>query len=68
VAERALTDFLHRFKSEKTFLGIAHRLATIRHCDKILYLEKGELAGFEAFDELKAQNANFRTLAALANL
>jgi ATP-binding cassette subfamily C protein len=68
VAERALTDFLLRFKSEKTFLGIAHRLTTIKHCDKILYLEKGEVGGFEAFDELKAQNQNFRTLAALANL
>jgi len=68
VAERALTDFLMRFKSEKTFLGIAHRLTTIKHCDKILYLEKGEVAGFEAFDDLKVRNANFRNLAALANL
>lgn len=67
-AERALTDYLVRFKSEKTMLAIAHRISTIKHCDRILYLEQGRLSGFASFDQLKAGNAGFANLAALSNL
>lgn len=68
VAARALSDHLQSFKSAKTLFAIAHSLSTIQHCDKILYLEKGTLAGFAPFAELKVQNANFHHLASLANL
>lgn len=68
VAERALTDHLLEFKSQKCMFAIAHRLTTIKHCDKILYLEKGALQGFAPFATLKEENENFHHLAALANL
>jgi len=67
-SEKALTDHVLRFKATKSLLAIAHRLGTIQHCDRIIYLEKGTLAGFGPFDLLKAENENFRSLAALANL
>jgi ATP-binding cassette subfamily C protein len=68
MSEKALTDHVLRFKSTKSLLAIAHRLGTIQHCDRIIFLEKGRLSGFGSFDELKAGNSNFKSLAALANL
>jgi ATP-binding cassette, subfamily B, bacterial PglK len=67
-SEKALTDHVLRFKSSKSLLAIAHRLQTIQHCDRIIFLEKGRLSGFGSFDQLKTENENFRSLAALANL
>lgn len=67
-AERALTDYLKQFKSDKTMLAIAHRISTIRHCDRIIYLEAGRLSGFGSFEQLKADNAGFTKLAHLSNL
>lgn len=67
-AERALTDYLTKFKAEKTMLAIAHRISTIMHCDRIIYLEQGQLAGFASFDELKMCSPGFAKLAALSNL
>jgi ATP-binding cassette subfamily C protein len=68
IAEGALISHLQRFKSNKTVLAIAHRLSTIMHCDRILYLEKGEVVDSAPFQELKERNGNFRQLAETANL
>jgi ATP-binding cassette, subfamily B, bacterial PglK len=68
LSEKALTDHVLRFKATKSLLAIAHRLGTIQHCDRIIFLEKGRLSGFGSFDELKSGNDAFRKLAAAANL
>lgn len=67
-AEQALTNYLSRFKSEKTMIAIAHRISTIKHCDRIIYLEQGQLTGFASFKDLKASSTGFAKLATLSNL
>ena len=67
-AERALTDYLQQFKAEKSMLAIAHRISTIKHCDRILYLEAGRLSGFGSFEQLKTDSGGFAKLASLSNL
>ena len=67
-AERTLTDYLTANKANKTMLAIAHRISTIMHCDRILYLEDGRLSGFGPFAELKVSSAGFAKLAHLSNL
>ncbi len=32
---------------------VAHRLSTVRHADKIIYLDKGKIAGEGNFQELR---------------
>jgi ATP-binding cassette, subfamily B, bacterial PglK len=68
LSEKALTDHVLRFKSRKSLLAIAHRLKTIQHCDRIIFLEQSRLAGYGTFDELRQQNPSFQKLAELSNL
>lgn len=68
VAEKALTDHVLQFKSQKSLLAIAHRLGTIQHCDRIIFLEQGTLGGFAPFSELEQRNASFRRLVELSTL
>jgi ATP-binding cassette subfamily B protein len=42
---------------------IAHRLSTVKRCDRIVVLERGQIAGLGTFPELEAGNAAFQALA-----
>ena len=37
---------------DSTVITIAHRLNTIRHCDKVLVFKEGEVVEFDTFDAL----------------
>lgn len=41
--EREIIDEIQRLKGRVTLIVIAHRLTTIRHCDRIYRLEKGRM-------------------------
>ena len=36
-------DTVFELKSNKTILLVAHRLSTLKNCDKIIKLEKGQI-------------------------
>jgi ABC-type multidrug transport system fused ATPase/permease subunit len=63
VTERAVMDALHNLAHVKTILLIAHRLTTVRACDRIFLLAHGRLEAVGTFDELVAQDAGFKKLA-----
>jgi ABC-type multidrug transport system fused ATPase/permease subunit len=52
----------------KTLIMIAHRLSTVRHCDRLLFLQSGHVADCGAFDELVERSTDFRAMALLAEL
>lgn len=52
----------------KTVLMIAHRLSTVKTCDRILVLDRGRVAGFSPWDDLAANNIAFRRIASLAEV
>jgi ABC-type multidrug transport system fused ATPase/permease subunit len=45
-----------------TVLLIAHRISTVHHCDRILVLEQGRIAGLGSFQELESGNSAFQVL------
>lgn len=42
---------------------IAHRLSTVKRCDRIMILDKGHIAGLGRYDELLSGNPAFKLLA-----
>ena len=61
--ERDVMEAISALPGDKTVLMIAHRLSTVRGCDRIIVLDKGKLAGFASWDELMDTNAAFRKIA-----
>ena len=50
--ENTIFDMIYRKFAKKTMLIIAHRLTTIKNCDKIVVLEKGRIAEEGTHQEL----------------
>jgi ATP-binding cassette subfamily C protein len=54
---------IDELRTTKTIILIAHRLSTVRNCDRIFFLRAGRLVGVGSYDQLLADNAEFRALA-----
>jgi ABC-type multidrug transport system fused ATPase/permease subunit len=52
-------------RRDLTVLIVAHRLSTLRNCDRILVLEQGQITEFGTWDEVSAMNGRFSQLRAL---
>lgn len=66
--EAAITDALISLEGEVTTITIAHRLATIRNSDIILYIENGKEIARGSFDELRKKSKAFNEQAKLSGL
>jgi len=64
--ERELIDALEALRGVKTLVVIAHRLSTVRRCDRLALLRDGRLAAVGSYDELIARDAGFRAMATAA--
>jgi ATP-binding cassette, subfamily B, bacterial PglK len=64
--ERELIAALEALHGVKTLVVIAHRLTTVRRCDRLALLRDGRVAAIGSYDELLARDAGFRELAATA--
>ena len=51
-----------------TRIVVAHRLSTIKHCDKILVLDQGQIVESGTYDELIEKNGKFAELVARQRL
>ena len=64
--ERELIAALEALHGVKTLVVIAHRLTTVRRCDRLAVLRDGRVAAIGSYDELLARDAGFRELASTA--
>lgn len=64
-SEHLIQQAMPGLMSDRTTLVIAHRLATVRHADRIIVLESGILQDIGNHDELVARNPLYRRLAEL---
>ena len=58
-SEELIQRTLAALKGEVTMVVIAHRLSTLRLCDRILVLEGGRVRGFDTPERLEQDNAYF---------
>ena len=61
--EKAVMDAVNKLIKNLTIILIAQRLNTVKRCDKIFLLEKGELINEGTFEELIDKDKNFRITA-----
>ena len=54
---------LTHLKGRRTIILVAHRLTTVRQCDRIVVVEGGRITDIGAYDELEARNPNFYHMA-----
>lgn len=66
LTERAVIEAIHNIAHQKTVIMIAHRLSTVRNCDRIFLLEHGKAVDSGTFDDLVSNNETFRDMAASA--
>ena len=66
--EAAVTAAIRNLGGDVTTITVAHRLATIQHCDIVYYMSEGQVAASGTFDEVVAAVPAFAEQAALAGL
>ena len=64
-SERMVQLALERLMAGRTVLIIAHRLATVRHADRIAVMEQGRIIATGTHDELTRSNPLYARLASL---
>ena len=53
-------DAVNNIGNNKTIIIIAHRLSTVKKCDNIFMLKKGEIEIQGSFEELTKVNENLK--------
>lgn len=66
ITEKAVMEAVKNLGKSKTVVLIAHRLSTVRDCDKIYMLDEGKVVASGRYDELVALNPKFRKMVDLA--
>ena len=61
-SERLVQEALGNFKTGRTVVIVAHRLATVRHADRILVVEKGHVIESGTHEDLLAQGGAYAKL------
>ena len=59
LTEEIVMKAVNNLSKDITIIIIAHRLSTVKECDNIFFLEKGELKAQGNFNELVKTNENF---------
>ena len=63
ITEQTIMNSINNISSDITIIIIAHRLTTVRECEKIFLLNKGEIEAQGTFEELIKSSDKFRAMA-----
>lgn len=63
VTEQAVMEAIYMLARKKTIVLVAHRLSTVRACDRIFLLDQGRVVADGTFDELLSASSIFRAMA-----
>jgi ATP-binding cassette, subfamily B, bacterial PglK len=60
--ESKISELLRNLGTGVTVLVIAHRLSSIQHADRVVFLKAGKITGSGSFSELRESNSDFESL------
>ncbi|MCW9706783.1 ABC transporter ATP-binding protein [Fodinibius salsisoli] len=63
ITEKQITSAIESLKGERTLIMIAHRLTTVKNCDKLYFMEEGEIIQEGSYHDLVDSNIKFREMA-----
>ena len=63
ITEAAVIQAINDLSGRKTLIIVAHRLTTVKRCDRIFLLEGGKIAASGSYDQLFQTNDKFRAMA-----
>jgi len=66
--ERAITETLQELEGEVTTITVAHRLATVRNVDQLIYLDEGTIVATGTFENIRQEVPDFEHQASLLGL
>lgn len=61
--EREFMCALESMTRQKTMIMIAHRLSTVKNCDRLYFLQAGQVVAMGTYDELMFSCPDFKTMA-----
>lgn len=66
--EHEITEVLKQINTSKTIISIAHRLSTLRSCNKLVYMKDGQIVDIGTFDDLSSRYKDFERLIELSSI
>lgn len=66
LTEREVMKAIDSLPESKTVILIAHRLSTVRNCDRIVVMENGRIVACGSWDKLTKSNETFQRIAGVA--
>lgn len=63
LTEKAVMEAVDGLKGERTILMIAHRLTTVKNCDRIVFLQAGSIEAIGRYADLVDAHQEFKRLA-----
>jgi ATP-binding cassette subfamily C protein len=66
--EASISEEILKLKGNVTLLVIAHRLTTIKHADRIVYIRDGQITDIDTFENLKSKHIDFLQQAQIMGL
>ncbi|MUL09193.1 ABC transporter ATP-binding protein [Aliivibrio fischeri] len=62
ITENQIMESIEKLSGKKTIVMIAHRLKTIKNCDRIYFMKKGKIVDEGSYKYLMENNAHFREM------
>jgi ABC-type multidrug transport system fused ATPase/permease subunit len=66
--ESNISEAINKLKGSVTVIVVAHRLSTVRNCDKVIYISNGEILCQGTFEQVRESVPDFDTQAQMMGL
>ena len=62
ISEQAIIQTLLELRNSKTVISIAHHGSTVKHCDRIILIDRGQIVSDGNYEELSSSSPLFASL------